>query len=189
MLKLPVKILWRAQREGYSLALLCFYTLLSGSLFRSVGWGTKFYGAVRFGSVENNITLGRRCMVGRGVFLSASPNATITIGDSVSLNTGCHVVASYGITIGENTRIGEYVSIRDQNHTFTDPTKPVHEQGFVGKPIVIGRDVWIGRGVFVGAGVEIGDGCVIGANSVVTKSLPAYSVAVGAPARVIRQRG
>ncbi len=187
-LAFTVKLFWRAKRDLYSSALLFWYKALPGAYFRTVGRGTKFYGAVRFGNIAGNISLGKNCMIGKGVFISATTPSAINIGSNVSINTGSHLVAAYGITIGDHTRIGEYVSLRDQNHTFADPNIPVHQQGFTGKPIVIGKDVWIGRGVFIGSGVTIGDGCIIGANSVVTKSLPPFSVAVGAPAKVIRQR-
>ena len=57
------------------------------------------------------------------------------------------------------------------------------------RDVVIGDDVWLGARVIVVAGVEIGDGCIIGASSVVTRSIPAGSIAVGNPARVVGQRG
>ena len=54
--------------------------------------------------------------------------------------------------------------------------------------IVIGNDVWLGTGVIVLAGVTIGDGCVVAAGAVVTKDIPAGSIAGGVPARVLRAR-
>ena len=57
------------------------------------------------------------------------------------------------------------------------------------RDVVIGDDVWLGARVMVVAGVEIGDGCIIGASSVVTRSIPAGSIAVGHPARIVGQRG
>ena len=63
------------------------------------------------------------------------------------------------------------------------------DQGFEEeRPVTIGNDVWIGDRVIILAGVEIGDGCIIGAGSVVTKSIPAYSIAAGVPCKVIRSR-
>jgi len=65
----------------------------------------------------------------------------------------------------------------------------MRKQGFAESlPITIGNDVWIGRRVIILPGVVIGDGCVIGAGAVVTKSLPPYSVAVGNPARIVKNR-
>jgi acetyltransferase-like isoleucine patch superfamily enzyme len=186
---LPVKVLWWLSIRCLSAILFCFYKLLPGVYFRSLGWGTRFYGIVSFGNVGADISLGRDCSVGRDVYLSASEGARLSLGDRSSVNRGCNVVAKYGIEIGDDVMIGEYVSIRDQDHVFDDPCVPINQQGFRGSPIRIGNDVWIGRGTFVGAGVTIGDGCVIGANSVVTRSLPPMSVAAGVPATVLRSRG
>jgi acetyltransferase-like isoleucine patch superfamily enzyme len=57
------------------------------------------------------------------------------------------------------------------------------------RDVIIGADVWLGARVMVVAGVEIGDACIIGASSVVTRSIPAGSIAVGNPARVVGHRG
>jgi acetyltransferase-like isoleucine patch superfamily enzyme len=188
VLKSVVKTAWRLKREFSSMMRWIYYALLTGAFFKSLGWGTHFFGRVRFGSVEGNITVGRKCWIGHEVFISASRGAFINIENGCSFNTGCHIVAVYGIAVGSNTWIGEYCSIRDQNHKFDSVETPIKKQGFYGAPIKIGKDVWIGRGVFVGPGVEIGDGAVIGANSVVTKSIPPFVVAVGSPAKVIRMR-
>jgi acetyltransferase-like isoleucine patch superfamily enzyme len=184
-----IKIAWWVGRNGFSGARFLLYKSLSGTFFKKIGWGTKFYGSVRFGTVEGNIILGKKCLIGHDVFFSAGKNCSIVIGDNCSLNTGCHIVAVYGIQIGSHTRIGEYCSIRDQNHCFEDPAQLIFQQGFQGAPILIGQDVWIGRGVLIAPGVEIGDGCIIGANSVVTHSLEPYSIVGGVPARFIRKRG
>ena len=185
---LGVKMAWKLCVNTQLAARFLFYKALPGVFFQRLGSGTRIYGSLRFGNVPSHILVGRNCMLGAGLFLSASDDAHIRIGDNCSINTGCHLVAVSGIDIGDGTMIGEYVSIRDQNHNFADAQLEIREQGFVSKPIRIGKDVWIGRGVFIGSGIEIGDGCIIGANSVVTKSLPPYSVAVGSPARVVKSR-
>jgi acetyltransferase-like isoleucine patch superfamily enzyme len=77
--------------------------------------------------------------------------------------------------------------ISDAAHRFTDPDLPVPWQGFTTKgPTIIGDNVWCGANVVVTSGVTIGQRCVIGANSVVTTSLPPFSIAAGAPAKVLR---
>jgi acetyltransferase-like isoleucine patch superfamily enzyme len=77
--------------------------------------------------------------------------------------------------------------VSDADHRFDDPELPVPYQGFTTKgPTRIGANVWCGANVVVTSGVTIGERCVIGANSVVTRDIPAFSIAVGAPARVIR---
>jgi len=188
MLRYIVKCLWRISHEFRSWIKWMWYASLRGTFVRRLGGGTKFYGRIRFGSVEGNIDIGKNCGIGDDVFLSASRGAFLRLGDNSMFNTGCHLVAVYGIEIGSNTRVGEYCSIRDQNHEFKFSDAPISSQAFFGAAIRIGQDVWIGRGVFVGPGVDIGDGAVIGANSVVTRSIPSYSIAVGAPARVIGRR-
>lgn len=65
---------------------------------------------------------------------------------------------------------------------------PVHNEYLIPDPIVIGNDVWIGDGAFIKNGVRIGDGAIIGAHSFVTKDIPPYAVAVGAPAHILRYR-
>ncbi len=92
------------------------------------------------------------------------------------------------ITIGNHVRIAPYVAMIATNHRFDRLDVPIHAQGHDFGPIVIEDDVWIGAHVVVTAGVTIGHGSVIGAGSVVTRDIPPYSVAVGAPAKVIKDR-
>lgn len=181
------KVLWALGRVFASTGRSIYFRTVGRGSIRRVGRRTRFFGRIRFGSAESNITIGSDCMLGHDLFLSASPGAQMTIGDGCSINTGSHLVALKGIEIGNHTQIAEYCSIRDQNHVFDDYLTPIADQGFNGSPIVIGCNVWIGRGVFVGPGVNIGDGAVIGANSVVTRNIPPHVVAAGAPARIIRQ--
>jgi Acetyltransferase (isoleucine patch superfamily) len=69
-----------------------------------------------------------------------------------------------------------------------DPDTPVTQQGFTSKgPVEIGSNCWFGVNCAVTSGVKIGEHCVIGANSVVTQDLPAGVIAVGAPAKVVKE--
>ena len=78
----------------------------------------------------------------------------------------------------------------DGAHRFDDPDRPVPWQGFTTKgPTRLGANVWLGANVVVTSGVTIGERCVVGANSVVTRDIPAFSVAAGAPAKVLRPIG
>lgn len=107
-------------------------------------------------------------------------------GRNLYLGVGSVVVARESITIGENVLIAEHVTIRDQDHAMT-PTAGQGRVGFTSSPVVIGDNVWLGAKVTVIQGVTIGNNVVVGANSVVTHDLPDNCVAVGAPARVVRQ--
>lgn len=183
------KLSWWLWRRTKSYSRYLFFRLTAPAWFRNVGRRTKFFGRVRFGTVEGNISLGNDCMIGHDVFLSAARASQIEIGANCSVNTACHIVAVCGIRIGKGTRIGEFCSVRDQNHQFEDPEVTIVDQGFSGEAIEIGEDCWIGRGVIITAGVTLGKGCVVGANSVVTKSFEPFSIIAGSPARILRKRG
>lgn len=100
------------------------------------------------------------------------------------------------ISIGRYCQFAPYVSIYSKNHSLNSLTTYNNKRLFDSrlknldeyKPVLIGSDVWIGVGSTILSGVEIGSGVIIGPGSVVTKNLPNYVVAVGDPARVIKQR-
>lgn len=109
------------------------------------------------------------------------------LGDYVGFNYGVFVNAFGGLTIGDRSMLGPCSMIHTANHE-TDPNKPLQEQGWVKQPVTIGKDVWVGMGALILPGVTIGDGVIVGAGSVVTKDLPPYTVAVGNPCKVIKER-
>lgn len=159
-----------------------------------------------------NITLGRGVYLDHGVYLHGAPGG-LSIGDASWIMTGAclHVfnyrnLPSAGIRLGSRTFVGEGTVMRGQggitvgnsvlfgprvmvlavNHVFTDPHRPIMDQGITAKGISIGDGSWIGAGATILDGVTIGEGSCIGAGAVVTTSIPAHSLAVGVPARVIR---
>ncbi|MBT1178035.1 sugar O-acetyltransferase [Bifidobacterium callimiconis] len=116
-----------------------------------------------------------------------------TIGDRVFANFNFTVLDCAPVTIGDDVLFGPNVSLLPPMHPlrWQDRNVRKREDGTAydyeyGKPIVIGSNCWFGGNVTVLGGVTIGDGCVIGAGAVVTKDIPANSVAVGNPARVIK---
>ncbi len=107
----------------------------------------------------------------------------IKIGKNVFINACCRFQDQGGIEIGDGSLIGHNTTIATLNHDFNpDKRANLHPS-----PVKIGKNVWIGSDCTILPGVEIGDGAVIGAGSVVTKNVPANSIAVGSPARVIKQ--
>jgi acetyltransferase-like isoleucine patch superfamily enzyme len=84
--------------------------------------------------------------------------------------------------------IGQNVRFHSENHNFDRIDIPIKYQGVTNKGIKIGNDCWIGAGAVFLDGVTVGDGCVIGANTLVNKDIPPYSVAVGNPVRIIKNR-
>lgn len=120
---------------------------------------------------------------------------TITVGDNVTLGVRPTLLATRStIRIGNNVMFGPGVTVRGGNHRFDivgvpinavseDMKRPEDDLG-----VVIEDDVWVGGGATILAGVTVGRGSVIGGSAVVTKSIPPYSIAVGNPARVVKQR-
>jgi len=118
----------------------------------------------------------------------------LELGDDISLSDNVHIACLNRITIGSGLLAGSRVLISDHSHgsyhgpNQSDPaTLPAERILTSTGDVHIGRNVWLGDGVAVLAGSNIGDGAVIGANSVVTGTIPANSIAAGAPARVVRQ--
>lgn len=110
----------------------------------------------------------------------------IHIGKHVGIGEFSRIGGSGGVTIDDHTIIGQYFSTHPENHIFEGEAELIKEQGTQRSVISIGKNCWIGAKVTVLAGVDIGNNCVIGAGSVVTKSIPANSVVVGNPARIIK---
>jgi acetyltransferase-like isoleucine patch superfamily enzyme len=132
------------------------------------------------------ITIGDRAMLDRGItLLTTNDAARIVIGRSVYVNRGTFVDASELVEIGDEAMIGPRCYITDHDHAF-NATDAVGALPLVSQPTRIGARCWLGAHVVVLKGVTIGEGAVIGAGSVVTKDVPARSVAVGSPARVVR---
>lgn len=108
----------------------------------------------------------------------------ITVGDNVFINQGCHFMDMGGITIGNDVMIGPKVNLVSAGH----PVAPSERRnGIVAKPITIGNNVWIGAAATILPGVTIGDNAVIAAGAVVSRSVPADTLAAGVPARVLKQ--
>lgn len=136
----------------------------------------------------------RKMRLGPGVRLA--PNISIRNGERISVGAGAEVGercslwagdSTGRITIGESALFGPDVYVTASNYAFEEPG-PVMDQPKHESDVLIGPDTWLGKGVIVLPGTTIGAGCVVGAGSVVSRSLPPWSVAVGSPARVVRQR-
>lgn len=126
---------------------------------------------------------GRKVNIEKGAVFSAK----VTLGDYSGIGINAKI---YGTChIGNYVMMGEDMTIIPRNHCHARTDIPMMEQGFEEeKPVIIGDDVWIGDRVLILPGVHIGDGCIIAAGSVVTKDIPAYTVAGGVPAKKISER-
>ena len=108
----------------------------------------------------------------------------ISVGNNVFINYNCTLLDVEKITLGDNCMLAPNVAIYTAGHPLhPDSRNSGYEYGM---DVTIGNNVWIGGSVVITPGVRIGDCCVIGAGSVVTKDIPAWSLAAGNPCRVIR---
>lgn len=112
----------------------------------------------------------------------------LTIGNNVRCTSRCRITCAGHITIENDVLIAPDVFITDHNHGMNPDTKGGYfPQPLVIKDVVIGEGVWLGQRVCVMPGVTVGAHSIVGANSVVTHDVPPFSIAVGAPARVVKQ--
>jgi len=140
--------------------------------------------------ILKGVVLGDNVVIGRRAWLDISKytqGGQIFIGDGTQIGRNVVISACKRITIGKNCLISYNVSLMDHDHNVLNPNIPPLEGGITeGKEIVIVDECFIGAHSFILKGVRLGKHCVVGANSVVTKSFPAYSVIAGNPARLIR---
>lgn len=149
--------------------------------------------------VAGQIELGRGVFVGRHAWLNMNePTARLVIGPGCVIGNDFSVTCAELVEIGSGVLMSSRVTLLDQVHDFaswlapnlagTTPEAPHFSWAMTSpRPVRVGSGSWIGIGVVVLPGVTIGEGCVVGANAVVTRDIPAYSVAAGVPAAVVRR--
>lgn len=113
------------------------------------------------------------------------PAGTLEIGERTLVNYGCSIAAAERVSIGAECLIGTHAIIMDNDFHRIEPER--RREWPESQPIAIEDNVWLGARVIVLAGVRIGAGSCIGAGSVVNTDIPPRSLAVGVPARVIRE--
>jgi acetyltransferase-like isoleucine patch superfamily enzyme len=144
------------------------------------------------------IRYGRGFTTGRGCRIEAYPqdgrSAAVILGENVQINDYVHISGMSRVSIGNNVLIASKVYISDISHGDYSggqqdslPLSLPQERKLVSKEVQIGDCVWIGESVSILPGVTVGQGSIIGANSLVSKDIPAYTIAVGNPARIIKK--
>jgi acetyltransferase-like isoleucine patch superfamily enzyme len=139
----------------------------------------------------HKIAIGSHGLILHNAWLSVQPSAwehpghALSIGDRVGLRPSCVISVSEEVVIEDDVIVAAFTSIIDSDHTFAAGRPNVLHNPEVTAPVRIGRGTWIGERVAVLKGANIGRCCIIGANSVVRGDIPDYSIAVGAPARVV----
>lgn len=142
-------------------------------------------------SIEKGFTTGVGCR------LEAYPintNNVLFIGENVQINDYVHITAMEKVSIGNNVLLASKIYISDCSHgsysgdsNDSNPKINPSDRPLFSSPVIIKNNVWIGESVSVLPGVIIGEGTIVGANSVVTKSLPDFVIAVGIPAKPIKK--
>lgn len=146
---------------------------------------------VRRGLIVNspkNIYIGNHVKLDRMSRLSSYEGGNISIEDDCYIGQFFSIMAGGNVVIKKHTLIASYVAIIGENHNM-DPEAGIKygNQPLIKKDVEIGENCWIGEKVVILPGVTIGDWSIIGACSVVNKSIPSYSIAVGNPAEVIKK--
>lgn len=197
---LPVLILsvFKPVVNGFSKLSMVFYSQWKRMSFKACPVNVKIEYKLELVGAKN-ISVGRNVRIDADVMLSAHRHyagekfdPAIIIGDNVRLGKRSHLTAIDRITIGNGVLTGNDIIITDNSHgggpgigqqlTLAPAFRPLYSKG----PVVIENNVWIGDKVVILPGVTIGEGAIVGAGAVVTRDIPACSVAAGNPARVIK---
>ncbi|HET6740160.1 MAG TPA: acyltransferase, partial [Kribbella sp.] len=147
----------------------------------SVELGADVYVAESAAVYCDELRMGERSYIAAHAYVTGR----IALGSDSTINPFAAVRGE--VTIGDGVRIGAHTSILAFNHGTAAGT-PVFRQPITARGITIGDDVWIGSNVTILDGVTVGPHCIVGAGAVVTKDIPANSIAAGNPARVLRSR-
>ena len=160
---------------------------------KSFGWGSAI---IRPHQIVNRekVEIGSRTLIQPNSFImpvrkyeGTLYNPSIRIGDDVYIGRQMYLTAIQAITIGDGCVLSEQVYITDLLHGFDPDRGLIMKQQLVSKgPVCIGPHCFVGFRVAVMPGVTLGERCVVGANSVVTRSFPAYSMIAGTPARLVK---
>ena len=135
-----------------------------------------------------NVYLGANVYVGHYTILKGYYKNRMSIGDETWIGQQCFFHSAAGLAIGARVGIGPGVKILTSQHTEVGREIPIFNAPVEFKAVCIEDDADIGVGAIILPGVTIGRGAQIGAGSVVTRDIPAYAVAAGTPARVLRER-
>ena len=140
----------------------------------------------RFGS-DGEIIIEAGCRLRKYAVIAPS-GGHIHVGQNSFLNVFATLIGHGGIDIGENVLIGPHSTVVAANHTYDDADVTIDAQEISKEGVEIHDDVWIGANCTILDGVTVGEGSVVAAGSVVTKSVPEYSVVAGVPAEQIETR-
>ena len=166
-----------------------FYRIITRSLFKSFGKGVRIVFPLRIVG-SKYIELGSNVTVQFGAYIAAIKNERVPLLKILSgtlIGNYVHIICTNNIIIEEKVLISDKVYISDNLHAYQNVEMPILEQPLEQlSNMVIGSGTWIGEHVCI-IGASVGKNCVIGSNSVVTKNIPDFTVAVGSPAKSIKR--
>ena len=139
-------------------------------------------------SFGNNVSIHSYCSIQTSGSLS-NLGKGIKIGNNVGIGRNCHFGGAGGISIGDDTIFGQYVSLHSENHLFIENDILIRKQGVSRLGIKIGSNCWVGAKVTILDGANIGDGCIIAAGALVTAGFyEKNTIYAGVPAKKIKNR-
>ncbi|MFD4366446.1 acyltransferase [Rhodococcus sp. NPDC058521] len=210
----PLRTRWRGSRRGDDeqtkfLTVASLKWVLANKAY-TPWYLVRYYRLAKFRLANPHVILRGMLFLGKRVEIHATPELSrLEIGRWVHIGDGnairCHegslrigdkvvfgkdnVVNTYlDIEIGASTLVADWCYITDFDHRMDDVTMPIKDQGIVKSPVRIGPDTWIAAKVSVLRNTRVGRGCVLGAHAVVKGDIPDFSIAVGSPARVVKNR-
>jgi acetyltransferase-like isoleucine patch superfamily enzyme len=139
------------------------------------------------GTANSGITIGSGVFIGRNTILSCK-NGDIVVEDGANIGFNCELFSASRVRVGRDTLLAAYCYLIGGEHDFSDPDRPVLEQGRRSAGIDVGEGAWLGAGAKILDGVAIGNRAVVGAGAVVRQAVPEGAIAVGIPARIVGQR-
>jgi acetyltransferase-like isoleucine patch superfamily enzyme len=139
------------------------------------------------GASNAGITIGSGVFIGRNTILSCK-DGDILVEDGANIGFNCELFSASRVRVGRGTLLAAYCYLIGGDHDFSDPDRPVLEQGRRSLGVSVGEGAWLGAGAKILDGVTIGDRAIVGAGAVVRDAVPDGSIAVGIPARVVGQR-
>jgi acetyltransferase-like isoleucine patch superfamily enzyme len=146
--------------------------IISGAENISISEYTWIDSSCRLDAILGDISIGKRVHIAHGSILSGGGG--LIIEDYVGLSAGA--------------KIYSHTEVPREGKRMSGPMIPWRYKAFISEPVILKKDSFIGANAVVLPGVTIGEGAVVGANSLVTKSIPDYKIAIGIPAKVIGRR-
>jgi carbonic anhydrase/acetyltransferase-like protein (isoleucine patch superfamily) len=170
-------------------------SLISKNLFVLNGKGYHFDdGAYVDATSIDGIRMGNNISIQKRVIIECTGSLSklgvgLVLGDNVGIGSNSFLGCAGGISIGNDTILGNFVSMHSENHNYADKTTPIRLQGVQSKGIKIGSNCWIGAKATILDGVRLGDGCIVAAGAVVIEgTYPENSILGGIPAKIIKSR-